>query len=111
MKEIPQAEIDALKAAHPGSELHLLTVGDGERAETIIVKVPDRTRWMRFKEQAADKNRRAVAMEALVHDCAVYPAKAEVMARIEARPALAETFGAQIVELAGLEETVVAKKL
>jgi uncharacterized protein (DUF111 family) len=111
MKELEQAQIEALKAKHPHTELHQVSVGAGEREVTIIVQVPNRARWMRFKEQAADKNRKALALEALVHDCTVHPSQAELMALLEARPALTESFGGQIVELAGLEETVVAKKL
>lgn len=111
MKELEQSQIDALKVANPNVELHQVRVGDGERETLIVVKVPDRTRWMRFKEQAADKNRRALAFEALVHDCTVFPSKPELMALLDARPALVESFGGQICEIAGLEETVVAKKL
>lgn len=111
MKELEQAQIDKLKAEHPNVELHQVRVGEGDREAMIVVKVPDRARWIRFKEQAADKNRKALALEALVHDCAVFPSKAEVMALLESRPALCESFGGQIVELAGLEETVVARKL
>jgi hypothetical protein len=111
MAELSQEQIDKLKAAHPGADLQLVTAGGGDREVSVVVKVPGRERWMRFKAQAQDQHRKAVAMEALVVDCVVHPAPAEVAQMLEARPALAETFGTKIAELAGLEETVLSKKL
>jgi hypothetical protein len=109
--EISQEQIDKLKAAHAGAELHQVTAGSGEREASVVVKVPTRERWNRFKAQVADQNRKALAFEALVVDCVVHPSKAELGAMLEARPGLSEAFGGKITELAGLEETVTAKKL
>lgn len=113
MADLNQEQIDKLKAAHPGVELYALTASsaDGARSVSVIAKVPDRTRWMRFKEQASDKNRKALATESLVRDCVVYPVAAELDSVIEKRPGLVESFGAEIAALAGIEEVVVAKKV
>jgi ribosomal protein L19 len=107
--ELNQEQIDKLKSAH--GELHQVDAGDGERAISVIVKVPNRERWNRFKAQVQDAHRKALAMEALVRDCVVHPVAAELDRIIEVRPGLVETFGGKIAELAGLEETVATKKL
>lgn len=111
MAEPSQEQIEKLKAAHPNADLQLISAGGGDREVSVVVKVPNRERWMRFKAHAQDQHRKSVAMEALVIDCVVYPSPAEVAQMLEARPALTETFGNKIAELAGLEETVSAKKL
>lgn len=111
MAELSQEQIDKLKAMHVGADLQLVSVGGGEREVSVVVKVPSRERWMRFKAQVQDPHRKSLAMESLVIDCVVHPSSAEVAQLLEARPALAETFGNKIAELAGLEETVIAKKL
>lgn len=111
MAELSQEQIEKLKATHPGADLHLISAGGGDREVSVVAKVPNRERWMRFKAQAQDQHRKAVAVEALVIDCVVHPSPQEVAQMLEARPALTETFGNKIAELAGLEETVTAKKL
>lgn len=111
MADLSQEQIDALKAAHSNTELHLVVAGSGDREVQVVVKVPNRERWNRFKAHAGDPHRKALAMEALVVDCVVHPTPVAVEALLHARPALVETFGSKIAELAGLEETVSAKKL
>jgi hypothetical protein len=106
-----ESEIEKLKAANPGIELHQVSAGTGDREVAVIVKTPDRQRWMRFKAQLQDQHRKAVAMEGLVVDCAVWPSRGEVEQLLEQRPGLVETIGSKVAELAGLEETVTAKKL
>ena len=113
MADPTQEQLDKIKAAHPGIELYALIAAsaDGSRSVSVIVKVPDRARWIRFKEQAADKNRKALATESLVRDCVLHPGAAELDSMIEKRPGLVESFGAEIAALAGIEESVVAKKV
>ena len=111
MADLSQEQVEKLKVAHPGVELHLVSVGGGEREVSVVVKVPNRERWMRFKNHVADPHRKSLAMESLVVDCVVHPSAAELGNLLEVRPGLAETLGNQVAELAGLEETVVAKKL
>lgn len=105
--------IEKVKAAHPGVELHLLTVESkhADRVYQAIAKVPNRDRWMRFKAQLRDDTRKAVAFEGLVRDMVVHPDPQALDSLLEQRPALAESFGGQISELAGLEEKVHARKL
>jgi hypothetical protein len=73
--EFDQAIVDKLKAEHAGAELHHISVasGDGSRTVDVIAKVPNRDRWSRFKAQIQDPHRKALAMEALVRDCVVFP--------------------------------------
>jgi hypothetical protein len=110
MQELTQEAIDKLKAQHP-EELHLIEVGPAERQIAVVVKVPNRERWGRFKAHASDVHRKATAMESLVLDCAVFPAKPDLALLFEGRPALVETLWGKIAELAGLEEIATARKL
>ena len=111
MADLSQDEIEKLKASHPGVELHFVTAGIGEREVSVIVKVPNRERWNRFKSQVGDPHRKAMAFESLVRDCVVHPSAGELDRLLEQRPGLAEAFGGKLTEIAGLEESVAARKL
>lgn len=87
--------IEKLKAEH--GELTQLTHGPDE----VIVRTPNRAQWKRFRAQIGNEKRRDDALELLLRDCVVHPEKADFDAMLDRRPGLAETFGAQVVELAG----------
>lgn len=97
---------EALKSAH-GDDLHVVTV----KGTDFVFKVPDRHIWNRFKDQVADARRRRGATEMLVKACAVHPSVEAIDAIFDKRPALAETLGSKLGELAGLEEDVESGKL
>jgi hypothetical protein len=87
--------IEKLKAEH--GEIHLLRASGVE----VVVKAPGRAQWKRFRAYVADERRRPDAVETLLRDCVVHPDAAALDAILEKRPGLAETFGNQVVELAG----------
>jgi hypothetical protein len=92
---IDEATVEKLKAEH--GELHLLRASGAE----VVVKPPSRAQWKRFRAYVADERRRPDAVESLLRDCVVYPDAAALDGILEKRPGLAETFGNQVVELAG----------
>lgn len=102
---IEQKRIDELKAQH--GEIHLLTFD----AVQVIVRPPGRAQWKRFRALTTDEKRRPDALETLFRDCLLFPAAADLEATLDRYPALGETFGAQLVELAGLSEKVEKKVL
>jgi hypothetical protein len=106
-EKLDEKQIAALKAKHGVDELHVLSAS-GVR---VIVKAPTRDVWMRFKDLAADAKRRRVAFEYLLTACAVHPEGEGVAAILDKKPALAESFGAKLCEMAGLEEEARAEKL
>ncbi len=69
--------------------------------ETIAVVPPSRAQWRRFRVVGQDEVKRVDALEMLLRDCLVYPEAAAFEALLEARPGLVETFGEQVLELAG----------
>jgi hypothetical protein len=84
-----------LKGKHPGA-VALTAAG-----ETVAVVAPTRPQWKRFRSTAVDEKRRPEALEQLLRDCLVYPDQAALTAILERKPGLAETFGAEVLELAG----------
>lgn len=86
-----------LKAKHPELELHHLVRGDVD----VVVKSPGRGEWKKFRAEQSDDKKRPEALERLVRSCCVHPAAEELDAMLERRPAVAEVFGMQLMELAG----------
>jgi hypothetical protein len=98
-------QIDALKADH--GQLHVLEACD----RAIIVKMPSRQEYRKFKTMGMDAQKRPDALEVLVKLVTVHPVRHELEAMFEQLPALAETFGGKVVELAGAVEDASVKKL
>lgn len=92
---IEQEKLDALKAKH--GEVHSLE----HQGVTFIVIAPNRALWRRFRTQLLDDRKRQDALEHLLRDCVVHPAKEEVDRILDRKPGLVETFGKEICELAG----------
>jgi hypothetical protein len=111
MKELEQSQIDALKAANPNVELHQVRVGEGERETMIVVKVPDRPAGCasRSRRPTRTAGRSRSRPGARLHRVPV-EARADGASRQRARRSWSRS-AARSCELAGLEETVVAKKL
>src|SRR3954470_3055869 len=97
---ITDQEIETLKAAYPGDELHLLS--NEEHGAEIVVKVPSDGEWKRYRTTGTDPAQRPFALRALLLSCIVHPAPAEVSAILGRRPGLVETFGAELLEIAGV---------
>lgn len=98
-------EIEALKAKH--GELHLLTA----KEESVVVKPPTRAQYGRFREYASSQERRGEAFQKLLSDCVVWPDVKGLDALLARLPGLAETFGGEVAQLAGLTSVVDSKKL
>lgn len=85
-----------------------LQVVETKRGE-VLVRAPKRGEWKRFKSAAINEKQRADATENLVRSCVVYPPEAEFSALLERFPALADSLGEIVVDLAGAEDTLVGK--
>lgn len=106
---ITEDQITTLKAEHPSDELHLLT--NEENAAEIVVKVPNDGEWKRFRTTGVDPVQRPFALRTLLAVCIVYPSAPEVAAMLARRPGLVETFGAELVEIAGISQATTRRKL
>ena len=102
-----EAEIAAVKAEHPGAELHQLEHGD----ESIVVRVPNRVQWRRFIAESSNKTPGAssAAMENILAAVTVWPKSSDDL--YNRRPGLVETFAGKVCELAGLASEASAKKI
>jgi hypothetical protein len=96
MADIDTKVLDELKAKHPG--VTLLTLRSASYA--VIVRSPSRQAWRKFSELIVDEKRRADAVERLFLDCVVYPDNPAINAMLDVKPALAQQFGAEVVDLA-----------
>lgn len=104
----PTAEqVQALKAKHPDTKLHQLSAGE----HTIVVRGPTQSEWGKFRRQMGDPQSRTRAAESLVRDCLVHPAMEAFESALSHMPALAETFGAELMGIAGLVQEVQKKVL
>jgi hypothetical protein len=82
-------------------EKHPKAVALSAGGESVVVVPPGRTQWRRFKKAITDDAKRADAFEILLRDCVVYPDAQGLEAILDRMPALAETFGDAVAELAG----------
>lgn len=87
------------KAAHPGKEIHAL---DALPAfpDWILVRAPEEGEWNIYRQKMAEKDVGADKM--IVQVLAVYPELKEVKAILAAHPGLAQTWAAEIREIAGI---------
>lgn len=99
-----EEQIEDLKAKH-GAIFALESQG-----YQVIVRHANRREWQRFRESSIDDRKRASAVERLFLDATVYPGDAEIKAMLEHLPGLAETFGAEVAELAGAVKGGAEKK-
>lgn len=100
---IDKSTKDAVLAKFP--EAKVLGAGEHE----IIARVPGRAEYRRFKTLALDERRRVDAAETLLRDCCLYPEPKELGELLERAPALAESFGSKLLELAGMEQEVAVR--
>jgi len=95
--EPTEAELEQLKEKH-GKVLRL-AAGDS----VVYVKKANRETYKRFRAQAQDDTKRAVAATNLVNACLVWPGEAEREAMFDEYPALVDTLAGALLELAGLQ--------
>lgn len=106
---ITEEQIASLKAANPGAELTL--VSNAEVGMDIVVRVPSEGEWTRFRTQQGDEALRPMALRTLILACIVQPPATEFMGILAQRPGLAETFGADVVAIAGVSRASTRRKL
>jgi hypothetical protein len=92
-----QAKLDAAKAAH--GEAFVLQ-SDDQRA-TVIVRRPKRGEYQRYQSERFNDAKKTRALERLFLSCLVWPLPAEFDAVLEQMPALGDTFGLGVCEIAG----------
>jgi hypothetical protein len=102
---LDEKTIEDLKAKH--GEIHLLELESAE----VIVKVPDRDAWRRYRDMQRDEKRAAGAPERLLRDCCVFPDAAGLETLLAGRPGLVESFALKCQEIAGLSDKVASRKL
>lgn len=103
----PDAETVAKLKADHGAELHLIDV----QGFCIVVKPVTRPQWKRVKDLHNDVRRRATLGEELVDENLVWPSKDEYRKLCDDKSAIADSFAAQMFELAGATEKAVLEKL
>ena len=102
---ISDEKVAELKAKH--SDLTLLKAGSFE----IVVRPPTREEWKRFRKEASDDAKKSDSVEGILRACTVYPDASEVVSMLAKKPALAEKFGKEVLELAAGVEEVEKKAL
>jgi hypothetical protein len=73
-----------------------------ECGESVVVKKPSRAAYHCWKAERADEAKRVVAVENLLKSCVVAPEAAVLESMLEQQPAIADTFGEDLLRLAGL---------
>lgn len=106
---ITEEQIAKHKAANPGAELHVISNAD--TGIEVLVKVPNEGEWKRFRTMGSDDAQRPLALRQLVLACIQEPSPAEFMGILAQRPGLSETFGADLVELAGVSRANTRRKV
>jgi len=98
----PEAITDALEAAlAPLREKHgelIVLDKDGDVAAFRRINGPE---YKRFRAKLFDEKKRPDALEEITRVCLVHPDKAAFEAMLVRRPALADAFGEQLLEVAG----------
>ena len=101
---VPEAIIEAARATH--GEVSELTAGE----YAVLVRAPTRGEYKRFRAESLDERKRAEAVEHLCRSCVVYPDPAAFDALLDRKPALADIFGAKVLELEGAAGEAEARK-
>lgn len=111
-----EAEVAALKSQH-GEELHALelcgALADGTPLVTVVVRLPNRQEYRRFKDAAANRNgdARIKATEQLARSCIVYPSPERLEYVAEKYAAVLDSVAGELLELAGAQNNVAKKAL
>lgn len=106
---ITDADLARIKAEHPDHELHLLS--NAEMGVEVVVKAPGHAEWKVFRTSQSDDLKKPTALRDLLLCCIVEPPAQAFMAVLGHRPGLAETFGAELLEIGGLSRDTIRRKL
>jgi hypothetical protein len=102
-------EITALKAKHAGADLRILHNEDHDME--IVVKVPSGAEWTRFRSMQQDDAQAPIALKTLVLACIVQPGPDDFRRTLDKLPGLTETFGGELVKIAGVSRATSSRKL
>jgi hypothetical protein len=106
---ITEEQIAKHRAAKAGIEMHVISNSD--TGIEVLVRVPDEGAWKRFRAMGSDDAQRPMALRQLVLDCLLEPTPAEFLGILAHRPGLSETFGADLVEIAGVSRANTRRKV
>ena len=102
---IAKEQILKVKQENPGAEVYQLSAGP----HAILVRSPSDAIWAAFQDAKEKGGTRA--LKQLVLDCVLHPSADEVRSIFEKKPALANTWGVKLMDIAGLEEEAQVKKV
>jgi hypothetical protein len=109
MSSLTEEQLERIKAENPGVELHL--VSSPETGVDVVVRKPKEDEWRRFRAMQADDEQRSGALRLLAIHSSVFPKGAEFMAMLAEFPGMAETVGAKLIKIAGVDGTATSRKL
>lgn len=96
------AQVEALKAAHPGLVLWCLSVPQGGIHLVVSRPVPPAA-LARYSQHLAGQHR-GRALELLLRDCVLFPGAAALREAFWLKPGLVDSFGAELLGLADVPE-------
>jgi hypothetical protein len=99
-------QIEALKAKFPGVELIQMS----STSATVVARVT-KAEVDLFRDLYAQAGTKGRAMERFVRACIVHPGPDELLGIITKKPGLIEKWGDELMDAAGADEEVEAKKL
>ena len=106
---IAQEEIDSAKAARSDRSYVVLTPDDGEGE--FLFAIPKIAEYTKFRTMVLDEEAKSGALRILVDSCAVVPTPAEFALITNDHPGYIESFGNQLLKLAGAGVNVRVKKV
>ena len=108
---LAEDEIARLRSQHGIVALVSFKESEFAPAADVVVKMPPRGEYKRYRAMLFDEAQRPGALEQLARVCTVYPDK-EGLERMEHdRPSMWERVGAKVTALAGGDDDVSVKKL
>lgn len=96
---ITEDQLDKIKAANPGKELHVLDARP-EHDEEIVVAPPTSGMFTIWQQKIAEKD--VGASRVLVESCCVFPPLPDLRAMLDRKPGLALTWSAELQVIAGI---------
>jgi hypothetical protein len=105
---ITDEQLEQVKAANPGKTLHVLDARP-EHDDEIVVTVPTAGIWNIWQQKIVEKD--ISAGRVLVEACCVFPARKDLLAMLDAKPGLANTWSAELQMIGGIAKGDHRRKL
>lgn len=109
MSSLTEEQLERIKTENPGIELHVISSPDN--GVEVVVRKPKEDEWRRFRAMQGDDEQRPGALRMLAIYSAVFPKGADFMAMLADHPGMAETVGAKLTKIAGVDGTATSRKL